>query len=326
MRVVSLLPSATELLAALGASDMLVGRSHECDHPPGVGTLPALTSADDRFVSSAATDERVRAALAAGDSLYRLDERRLRELEPDLIVTQDLCAVCSIDPDTVRETARRLDPPPPVVALNPTTFEDVLEDALTLGTAIGREAGAQQLVLDLRTRLFRAMDLIPPFAARPSVLFLEWTDPMFVAGHWTVQLIERAGADHPLNPTTPMDAAGAGAGAGQSHRAAGHSFTVTPEQVTESAPDAVIICPCGLTLDQAVAEANHLLEVDWFRDLPAVRGGRVVAVDGNQHFNRPGPRLVEAFEWLVGWLNGIDAVLPRAFPARALAPRPGSQA
>lgn len=246
-----------------------------------------------------------------------LDEARLEALRPDVILTQDLCEVCSIDLRSVERVAATMTPRPHVVSLNPHTFEGVLDDVLTVGEAVGLAANAQRIVVALRERFYRAADHVNPFADGPSVGFLEWTDPLFVAGHWTVQLIERAGGRHPLNPTVPQPRAGAAAGPQMAQRVAGKSIRVTSEALVESQPEYIVICPCGFTLDKTRAAAESLAREAWYRDLPAVRYGRVALVDGNQMFNRPGPRLVDAFEWLVGWLNDRPELMPRGFPWEA---------
>lgn len=317
MRIVSLLPSATETLCAMGGSGLLVGRSHECDHPAVILDRPVLTSQHTEFDAmggAAAVDKAVSTALREGRSLYSLDADLLRRLRPDLILTQDLCDVCSIDLGTVRAVAASIDPAPRVLSLNPATFEDVLDDCLRVGRAAGLEDGASRAMTALRDRFFRAAEFVTPYAEGPRVAFLEWTDPLFVGGHWTPQLVERAGARHPLNPTAPIEGSGAGEGGHMAYRVAGKSVRITPEALVASRPDVVIVCPCGLDLDRARAEAARIAENDWWRALPAARAGRVAVVDGNQMFNRPGPRLVDAFEWLVGWLNDRPELIPHDFP------------
>jgi len=314
MRIISLLPSATESLCLIGAGAEIVGRSHECDHPEAITDRPVLTQASTSFTDSAEVDRVVSEALARGDSLYRLDEARVQELAPDLIVTQDLCDVCSIDLETVRSLTARMDPSPRVVSLNPESFEGVFDDILTLGRETDHEQEAEAALFALRDRYFTTADSVNPYTHHPSVLFLEWTDPPFVGGHWTPQLIERAGGVHPLNPTVPMDGAGAGAGGQFAHRVAGKSIRVTHEQIVDSAPEFVIVCPCGLTLEQAMQETRKLTDQDWWNALPAVNSRRVAVVDGNEMFNRPGPRLVDAFEFLVGFLNDLPEFIPKDFP------------
>jgi iron complex transport system substrate-binding protein len=330
-RVVSLLPSATELLCLAGGQRLLVGRSHECDHPAAVAGLPVLTSAriDSNALDAAAIHEQVNAHLSqtedagsSGQSLYHLDVDRLRTLQPDLILTQDLCSVCSIDLNSVRRVARSMDPTPAIVSLNPTSFEGVLDDLMTIGRAIGQEETARVALVALRERFFRAADYVNPFTEPEPVLFLEWTDPLFVGGHWVPQLIERAGGSHPLNPTRPMAGAGAGAGGQQAHRVAGPSVAVEPAAIAAIPFTRVIVCPCGVDMDRAERELSKLLEQPWFAGLPAFRerdpAASVAIVDGNQMFARPGPRLVDAYEWLVGWLNDRPELIPPGFPWRPM--------
>jgi len=314
MRVVSLLPSATEIVDALGAGHLLVGRSHECDHPPGLASLPVLTRQRTASSDPGEIDRQVRTALDAGASLYDHDEETLRRLAPDVIITQDLCEVCSIDLATVRRVAASMSPSPLVVSLDPDSIEAVLDDVITVGRALGFERQATRLVVDLRARMFSGAEVVNPYDDGPGVAFLEWTDPLFVGGHWTPQLIERAGGRHPLNPTIPDPTAGAAAGPQQAFAKAGTSRQISIDDLVRSAPDAIVICPCGMSLEETRACARTLSAEDWWRELPAVRARRVALVDGSQMFNRPGPRLVDAFEWLVGWLNGRDEMIPPAFP------------
>lgn len=326
MRVVSLLPSATEILCAIGAQDLLVAKSHECDWPPGLEHLPSLTDQKiPRGLAAGDIDRLVREQLDPADadaSLYTLNADALEALQPDLILTQDLCEVCSIDLNTVREVANRIGErtgqTPAVLSLNPHTVEDILDDLLRVGEAVGRTDDALATVLRLKDRLFAAQEFVNPYEEGPVVGFLEWTDPLFVAGHWTVQLIERAGGRHPLNETIADESAGAAAGLNQGLRRAGKSLAVPREVFAAVNPRAIVVCPCGMALDEAEREARALLEQEWFCALPAVRAGKVAVVDGSQMFNRPGPRVVEAFEWLVGWLQDRPQLIPADFPWRPL--------
>ena len=319
MRIVSLLPSATEALAAAGGAHLLVGRSHECDFPAGLDHLPVLTAPRAAFdpasgLDAAGVDDRVRAETAAGNSLYELDADRLRELRPDLILTQDLCSVCSIDLAAVREVAEKLEPKPLIVSLNPTTLEGVLDDVLAVGRAAGLGDAARKAVVELRGRLFRAQDHVNQFVDGPVVGFMEWTDPIYCAGHWTVQMIERAGGRHPWNEAVAKPSSGAAAGPMQAERVAGKSVRVPPELFVAAGPERLIIAPCGLTLAQTREAVAQIADRDWFKSLPAVRTGRVALVDGNQMFNRPGPRLVDAFEWLVSSIQDRPQLCPDGFP------------
>jgi ABC-type Fe3+-hydroxamate transport system substrate-binding protein len=305
------------LVAALGGLQALVGRSHECDYPPGVEALPALTASRLSPVAAGAPidpadiDGQVRAQLGTG-SLYTLDADRLARLGPELIVTQDLCSVCSVDLNAVRRVAERMDRPPAVLSLNPETVEGVLDDLWRVGEAMG--LSAEGVVVRLRERLAQAIDYVNPFADGPNVAFLEWTDPLFIGGHWTPQLIERAGGRHPLNPTAPVPGSGAAIGPQQASRRAGKSVRVPAEVLAASKPDVVIIAPCGLSLAQIRPLARDLAGQPWFRSLPAFKAGRVALVDGSQMFNRPGPRLVDAQEFLVGYLNDRPGLIPTGFP------------
>lgn len=328
LRVVSLLPSATESLCALGGADLLVGRSHECDFPPGLEGIPVLTAARTTPTASPAEiDAQVRRAATEGaQSLYILDAERLAALRPDVILTQDLCAVCSIDLGTVRRIAASLTPAPRIVSLNPITVEGVFDDLYTIGEAVGLEAQALDAVTRLRERMYAAADYANPYSmgAGGSTVVLEWPDPLFVGGHWTPQLVERAGGAHPLNPTSPVEGAGGGLGPiGQTQRTAGKSITVSPAALVASRPEFMVIAPCGRTLDQAREDARQLRTraraEGWWDTLPAVKNGRVAVVDGNQFFNRPGPRLVDAFEWLVGFINDRPELTPPGFAWERLA-------
>ncbi len=313
-RIVSLLPSATEITALLGAANLLVGRSHECDLPIQISSLPALTAPRTHAQTPAEIDRQVRMAIRAKQPLFALDEDLLASLQPSLILTQDLCDVCSIDLASVHRVAARLHPSPDILSLHPTTVEDVLDDVLRIAHAIQREHEAKVALGRLRERLFAAAEFVNPYVDGPSVAFLEWTDPLFCAGHWTVQLIERAGGWHPLNPTTPKPAAGAAVGPQMAERVAGKSVRVPPEVLVATRPEYLIICPCGFDLARTRNAANELATQLWFRELPAVRNRRVALVDGHQMFNRPGPRLFDAFEWLVAWLNDRPELIPPNFP------------
>ena len=338
MRVVSLLPSASETLAFVGGSDLLVGRSHECDFPLTLSGAPTLTSQIVDFHQSGGSsgvDQAVRRALSACASqtesggahgasendgwvtqggLYRLNARLLRDLRPDVILTQDLCEVCSIDLRTVERIASEMSPRPRIVSLNPTTFEHVLDDCYRVGDAVGLADQAEERVATLRDRYFHAANYVNPFTEGPRVVFLEWTDPPFIGGHWTPQLIERAGASHPLNPTAPMPGAGSGEGQQAAFRVAGKSIRVPPEAIAAVRPEVIVVSPCGLDLATTRAEFATIADQPWIADSPAARSGRIALVDGNQMFNRPGPRLVDAYEFLVGYLNDLPDLIPRDFP------------
>jgi ABC-type Fe3+-hydroxamate transport system substrate-binding protein len=335
MRVVSLLPSATELLAAIpGGLEMLVGRSHECDFPPGVHHLPALTSQrlPHDLAAPADIDRAVRDQLK-GDadparSLYTLDEELLASLKPDLVLTQDLCHVCSIDLTAVRSVVSRLPSKPDgspaqILSLNPETIEGVFDDLLRVGEAIGKPQAALDAVVAFRGRMWRAIDHVNPYDDGPPGVVLDWTDPLFVAGHWTPQIAERAGARHPLNPTVPVENAGAAVGPQQTARRAGKSIAIPHDVLVAVKPEWIVLAPCGVPLRSTRTPHTPFTVEDmladletkpWWHELPAVRAGRVALVDGNQMFSRPGPRLIDALEWMTAWLNNRPELIPAGFP------------
>ncbi len=297
-RVVSLVPSATEMLCALGGESMLVGRSHECDFPQSITHVPALTRQRVSAVGSAAIDRQVREALGGGGdaSLYMLDAALLAQLRPNLILTQDVCQVCSIDMSAVREAAGRLDPQPQIISLNPQTIDDVFDGMVRVAEAAEL---SQDRIVSLRERSWQAREHVNAYTPGERVAVVEWLEPLFVAGRWTPQLVEQAGGEHPLN------APGA------------KSRQVSAEEFVASQPERLIICPCGFTIDQTQREMHLLTSQPWWRSLTAVQRGAVMLVDGSQMFSRPGPRLIDALEWLVGWLNERPGLMKKSFPAVA---------
>jgi iron complex transport system substrate-binding protein len=280
MRIVSLVPSATELLFALGTGDEVIAVTHECDHPPAVLELPRVTrDVVGPGLSSAEIDAAVRERTERGESIYELDDERLRSLGPDLIVTQALCAVCAVSYDDVRAIAERIESRPSVVSLDPSTLGEVLEDVRRLGSVIGREAEAEALLHDAATRIDRVR-LAVRAAPRPRVAALEWLDPVYVAGHWTPQLIDYAGGEDVLG------------------RPGERSDRRTWDEVAAVAPEVVIVMPCGYDAPRAREEAETYRE-----RLEALGAGHVVAVDAAAYFSRPGPRLIEGLELLAGILH-----------------------
>lgn len=276
MRIVSLLPSATEILFAIGAGDDVVGVTHECDFPPQARQRAVVTSSllPAGATSAGAIDRHVRASVHAGSSLYALDAARLAQLAPDLIVTQELCAVCAVSYDVVARAARALPGEPRVVSLEPSSLEDVYATIVFLGELTGRARAAAEVVTGLRAR--EAVLRNTPHATRPRVLVLEWTDPPMSGGHWTPGLVELAGG-------VPLLA----------HPGA-NSQTLTWEAIAQSDPDVVIVVPCGFDFARAQTALAELAANATWRALRAVREGRVYALDGNAYVNRPGPRLIDS--------------------------------
>jgi iron complex transport system substrate-binding protein len=280
MRIVSLVPSATEMLFALGLGSDLIAVTHECDYPPAARELPKITrDVLPHGLSAAQIDAAVKERTLAGRSIYELDTEMLRDLRPDLIVTQALCAVCAVSYDDVRTIADELDPRPDVIALDPHTIGEVLGDARTLAQATERRDAAVDLVRDASDRIDR-IRLAVRGARRPRVVALEWLDPPFAAGHWTPQLIDYAGGEDVLG------------------FAGEHSEERSWREVEASQPDVVIVMPCGYD-----AEIAHR-EAEMHRDqLAAVGAGEVVAVDAAAYFSRPGPRIVDGLELLAHILH-----------------------
>ncbi|HEV2062782.1 MAG TPA: cobalamin-binding protein [Solirubrobacteraceae bacterium] len=285
MRIVSLVPHATELLFALGLGDRVVGVTHECDHPPEARERRHVTR--DRLpagLDAAGIDAAVRDATLEGASIYELDEAALAELAPDLIVTQALCAVCAVSYDDVQAIAERLDPAPRVVSLDPKTFGETLADVRTIAQATDTKGPAVDLVARTSKRVDRVRLAVKDVTRRPRVAAIEWFDPVFVAGHWTPQLIEMAGGEDVLG------------------FAGEHSEQSTWELVAAAKPDVVIAMPCGYDAERSAAEARAYREA-----LDALGAERVVAVDASSYFSRPGPRLVDGVE-LLGHLLHPDLV------------------
>jgi iron complex transport system substrate-binding protein len=292
VRIVSLVPHATELLFALGLGDAVVGVTHECDYPPEATDLPAVTrNVLPEGLSPGGIDRAVRERTAAGESIYALDEELVGELEPDLIVTQALCHVCAVSVDEVQALAQSLPGPPRVISLDPTTYGETLGDIRTVAQATDSKDAA----LDLIARTARRADVIRLAvrgAPRPRVAALEWMDPVFVAGHWTPQLIEMAGGE---------DVVGF---AGEPSREA------TWEEVAAARPEVVIVMPCGYDAARSLVEAE-----EFAAQLRALGADQVVAVNASAYFSRPGPRLADGLE-LIAHILHPDRV-PSA-PAEAL--------
>jgi iron complex transport system substrate-binding protein len=284
-RIVSLISSGTEILYGLGLGPQVVAVSHECDFPRDALAKPRATfSHIDSSASSAAIDAQVRELTATGKSLYEVDGPLLLQLKPDLIVTQAQCDVCAVRFQDVIDFVRR-EPAlrgTPVFSLNPQHLEDVMKDVLRLGEITGRENAANEYVAIMRERIaaVRARTGVLPVERRRRTACIEWIDPPMMAGNWTPELIEFAGGM-------------------QTFTRAGHHSVYTPwADVVRFDPEVIVVMPCGFDLERTVVEANRLREFPHWRELCAVREGRVFAVDGNALLNRSGPRLVESLELL----------------------------
>ena len=286
-RVVSLIASATEIVSALGFGDHLVGCSHECDFPAAVRALPALTKPKLSIERpSAAIDRDVKALLEQALSVYAVDADRLRALRPDVIVTQTQCAVCAVSLDDVNRALETwTDYPGRIVSLEPNALADIWTDIQRVADALGAPDAGRDLVARLRARMqavaARASDLAP----RPRVATIEWIEPLMVAGNWVPELIDMAGGEDRLGV------------AGQ------HSPYLSWDALQTAAPDVIVTMPCGFDIARTRQEMPALTGDARWRDLAAVRAGRVYLADGNQYFNRPGPRVVESLEILAEILH-----------------------
>jgi iron complex transport system substrate-binding protein len=274
MRIVSLVPSATETLFALGLGSEVTAVTHECDFPADARNLPKVTrDVIGPGLPPAEIDRAVRELTEQGRSIYELDEKSLLDLRPDLIVTQALCSVCAVSADDVRAIAERMDPVPQIVSLDPHTLGEVLGDVRTLASATDRRDAGVDLVQDAAARIDRVR-LAVRDAPRVRVVLLEWLDPVFVGGHWVPQLIEYAGGEDLLGlPGEPSEE---------------RSW----EEVAAVRPEVVIVAPCGYDVERGYEEALA------YEDRLSSLGARVVVGDASAWFSRPGPRLVDGLEWL----------------------------
>jgi iron complex transport system substrate-binding protein len=280
MRIASLVPSATEMLFALGLGEEVVGVTHECDFPPAAADLPHLTATVlPEGLSAGQIDTAVKEVVGEGRALYTLDEQRLAELAPDLIVTQAVCDVCAVSYDDVVDVAARLPGPPRVIQQNPSTLGEVLEDVTRLGEAAGIAERGREVRAELEDRL-EAVRAAVAGADRPRVLALEWLDPPFIGGHWIPEMIEIAGGE---------DVAG---------RAGAKSTQVSWEALPELRPEVVVAMPCGWYVEESQAQARE----HWGR-IHALGAEQVFAVDAASTYSRPGPRLVDGVELLAHLLH-----------------------
>lgn len=273
MKICSLLPSATEILFALGLGDKVVGVSHECDFPAEAKSKPILIkSRISHTEGAAAIDRQVREFLGRGESLYSVDFELLRSLDPDIIVTQDLCHVCAATPDDLGAALARMDRRPQIVTLNPHSLADVCADIGAVGEATGCVQQAKSLVAEFQKSIADIEQMVAGFE-RPRVLCLEWLDPPYIAGHWVPEMVERAGGTDVLG------------------RAGEPSFRTDWKVILAARPDVIVIMPCGYTLVQAKTEFLNLPRPNGWNELPAVRNARVFVVGASCYFSRPGPRL-----------------------------------
>lgn len=281
MRIVSLLPSATEILFALGLDREIVGVSHECDFPEQARTKPVVIhSRLPGGASPVEIDRLIREYVSRGESLYTVEVEKLEQLHPDLIVTQDLCHVCAASPDDLSTALTHLDRRPEVLTLNPRELGDVWRDILLVGEATCRGSQAEDLVAGIGKRQGILEGLLDRSVRRPRVAFLEWLEPIYVSGHWVPEMIRSAGGE---------DAIGS---------AGKPSFRVHLQDVVEAKPDVLLIAPCGYSAKQARQEYESLALPDQWNAMPAIQNNRVYALEASSYFSRPGPRLVSGIEIL----------------------------
>jgi iron complex transport system substrate-binding protein len=303
MKICSLLPSATEILFALGLGDQVAGVSHECDFPPEARFKPVLIkSRISHTERAAAIDRQVREFLERGESLYSVDFEKLRAMEPDIIVTQDLCHVCAATPDDLGAALAHLKHQPQIVTLNPHSLADVCADIRTVGEATGRAEQANAVVAEFERGIAEVEQSVAGLD-RPRVLCLEWLDPPYVAGHWVPEMVERAGA---------VDVLG---------HAGKPSFRVDWETALATRPEVIVVMPCGYSLGTAEAEFRKLPLPRGWSDLPAVRDGRVFIVEASGYFSRPGPRLAAGMAVLASAIHAEKRNHALPFESEALVVR-----
>ncbi len=286
-RVVSLIASSTEIVCALGCEDRLVGRSHECDYPPSVRRLPVCTAPlIDPYASSAEIDRQVKTVLRDALSVYRVDGDLLRELRPDVVITQSQCDVCAVSLKDV-ETAlcAWIDARPRLVSLEPNALADIWRDIQHVAEALGEPERGRALIDRLQGRIAAVADRVAALPDRPTVACIEWIDPLMAAGNWVPELVELAGGENLFG------------------EAGKHSPWMTWEQLVTRDPDVIVVLPCGFDIERSRQELPVLSERRQWSALRAVQNGRVYLTDGNQYFNRPGPRLVESLEILAELLH-----------------------
>ncbi|MCC6141495.1 MAG: cobalamin-binding protein [Nitrospira sp.] len=285
MRICSLVPGATEVVAALGLTDQLVAVSHECDYPESIRHVPSVVEPviDQQALASDAIDRAVKQLVQAGQRLYRLNERRLIEARPDVILTQDLCHVCAVTPDQLAQAIMALPYAPQLVTLNPTSLEDMLRDIARIAQAVGAADRGRTLFQSLRARLDQVS--ADTRIARPRVVCLEWLDPLYLAGHWVPDMVALAGGTDILGRT------------GQPSR------ETTWDEVMEADPDMLLLMPCGYSVQRTLDELSRLQHTSPSWSAQLARWPETYVLNANAYFSRPGPRLVDGVELLAAILH-----------------------
>jgi iron complex transport system substrate-binding protein len=287
MRICSLLPSATEVIASLGLGDELVGISHECDYPPSIKHVPIMVEPviPPHGLASAEIDSRVRQLIASGQRLYRLKDQLLRQAQPELILSQDLCHVCAITPDQLQDAIGSMPRQPTILTLNPSSVLDVINDVVRIGDAAGRSADGHRLAAHLHDRLDAVHHRLQTISHRPRVVCIEWLSPLYGAGHWVPEMVQRAGGlDVLAQPGSP-------------------SRVVTWDEILAAAPDVLLVMPCGFSVEKTHTELLQLMQhPNQWRLSPAL-AEHTYLVDASSYFSRPGPRLIDGIELLATILH-----------------------
>ncbi len=281
-RIVSLIASSTEIICALGFREGIVGRSHECDFPASVAEIPVCTESKlDTSAPSREIDDQVKAILHDALAVYRVKEDLLKDLSPDVIVTQSQCDVCAVSlSDVEKAVSAWLDSPAKIVSLEPNSLEDVWADIEKVAHALDAPDRGERLIREIKNRARKISEKTASLGRRPSVACIEWIEPIMAAGNWMPELVELAGGENLFG------------------EAGKHSGWMTWEELAEKNPEIIAMLPCGFGIERTRSEMGPLASRPGWRDLRAVREGRVYLTDGNQYFNRPGPRLAESLEIL----------------------------
>ena len=300
MRICSLLPSTTEIVCALGMETSLVGKTHECDYPPEIGHVEVVTKSliDHTESSSSEIDRHISEAMHSGSGIYSIDDSALAKINPDLILTQELCEVCAVSYSQVEASVRKLESDIDVISLEPTTLEGIHETVVEIGNAVGAHNEANELSQSLRKRIERIREMTSSSSFNPKILSLEWLDPPFCGGHWVPEMIEYAGGVEAISLRESP------------------SREIKWEEAIDASPDLVILMVCGFDLEKTVAEFHNLSkDKSWGSDFWETFKGETYIVDGSSYFSRPGPRIVDGLEILAEIIQ--PEIFPRARPSSA---------
>lgn len=294
LRIVSLLPSNTELTCALGLADQIVGISHECDYPPEISDRPVITSIGiAKNLTTEQIHEQVSKEVKNSHALYHVNQPLLESLRPDLILTQAKCEVCAVDYDEVETAVAKLPlPHPKILSFQPDSLEDLFEDLRKIAIATGRQQEAEIVIAQWRQRIENVQKVVRSTKERPRVLLLEWLKPLMAAGSWSPQLVKHAGGEHSINPCP------------------GKARKISLDEIRDYDPEVLVLIPCGFTIKDTLRDLPLVTSLPGWNTLSAIRNHRAFIVDGSSYFNRPGPRLVESLEILAGLLHPTSFQIP----------------